>query len=202
MNRIIVLCLISILFFACDKEKLKPLEEGNPVFYISGKMDNQDWSIIGGYDKYFLFNDYERDGDLIKFNSTFQQSDCQNNCPKTFTINFWDNEYTTDGSSVDIYQTITPGEYEFSDEKNLDNRSKANIIWNDGLNKTYSTRAAAQPDSAFFKVVSIGHYDNNVKNQPTVKVEVKISCILYNVADTTDAINFSRSFGVFAVAYP
>lgn len=76
--------------------------------------------------------------------------------------------------------------------------SKITIHWTDENGILYSSNSPLQPNSSFFKIISIENYDNNEKNEKTKKIKVAFKCNVYN---GTAMKTIDNAEAVIAVSY-
>ncbi len=79
------------------------------------------------------------------------------------------------------------------------NLLNAVVEWTDINGNHFTSDNSAQPSSSYFKINSVEDYDNNENGQKTKKLNLSISCVLYNGSNT---IQLENAAAVIAVAYP
>jgi PKD repeat protein len=79
------------------------------------------------------------------------------------------------------------------------NLSTVIIEWTDANGTVYTSNDLAQPSSSYFKINSVEDYDTNENGLKTKKLNLSISCVLYN---GTNTINLTNAEAMIAVAYP
>lgn len=74
-TKIIIFSLLLFTFFAC-KKRLEPIDEiGNPVFYMSGEINNLPVTLEAGKNNYYLITDYRMDNDnIFEFTGNLKQN--------------------------------------------------------------------------------------------------------------------------------
>lgn len=75
--------------------------------------------------------------------------------------------------------------------------SSAFVKWYDANGKLF-TSTINQPSDSYFEVISTEAYDQNEKNEKTLKIKVKLKCRVYN---GTEFITINNAEAVVAIAY-
>lgn len=88
--------------------------------------------------------------------------------------------------------------YVINPVSNPDNFGNVIVEWRDANGTVYTSKNDAQPQKSYFRINSIDEYEINENNQPTKKLAVSFSCMLYN---GTDAIEIENGTAIIAVAY-
>lgn len=81
---------------------------------------------------------------------------------------------------------------------NPDNLGNIIIEWRDANGVLYTSKNNSQPIKSFFKINSIEEYLPNENNQPTKKMVVTFSCVLYNGASE---ITLNNATAIIAMPY-
>lgn len=76
--------------------------------------------------------------------------------------------------------------------------SNVSVSWKDANGEEYTSHAQPQSNMSYFEVLSISKGENNEKGQPTVKLQVRFSCKVYN---GNKEISLTDAETVMCVAY-
>ncbi len=101
--------LIFLVIASCKPEELPPINNGEPVFSMSGGSIG----ITAGEEDFYLFSDYQKDDqDVYSFIARFAKlSDCGMDCKEELLIEIRNAQVTVGSESVDIENALKPENY-------------------------------------------------------------------------------------------
>jgi PKD repeat protein len=76
--------------------------------------------------------------------------------------------------------------------------SNITITWTDANGTVYSSDNMLQPETSYFKILSVENYDNNERNEKTKKIKVVFKCNVYN---GTNVKTLDNAEAVVCVSY-
>ncbi|MGZ3882922.1 MAG: PKD domain-containing protein [Bacteroidia bacterium] len=75
------------------------------------------------------------------------------------------------------------------------------ISWTDASGNLYSSSNVAQPESSYFRIVSVEDYSNNANGKKTKKLHVKFKCNVYQLTTPSNSLTIDNGDAVILVAY-
>jgi hypothetical protein len=87
----------------------------------------------------------------------------------------------------------------FSKVPNYRGYSAVTVIVTKPGGEVFSTRYTVQPNSSFFKVLSVDDYDSNKKGEPTKQIKMKLNCVVKS--KNNRSLEIKNAEAVMAVSY-
>ena len=90
-NLVFVGLIVGLTMIGCKKKPIVPIPsdfEGETVFKVDGKLDNNSLSIEAGKEDFYMYTDYELNGEnLMEFTGEFQKNEkCEGICNEKLKI--------------------------------------------------------------------------------------------------------------------
>lgn len=177
MKRYIVIVFAALLgFSSCTKQDLPKPEEGKPMVWVEGKLNNVPFKFIAGENATYA-NTITHNIDSQSRQFIFKIDAPSIGKSIEISINNW--QKTLDDIDTDLDNTIRPGVYKFTYSNAFPfipyKESQVIFLYNDILNNvTYYTIPYLQQATAKFEIVSVKDVEHEGK---TFKLaEIKFSC--------------------------
>lgn len=204
MNKLFFVIVAFALFWsACSKDPSTDGGSETPVFFLHlDEIDGDTAGLIAGKNGIYLFTDIKKDSmNVLEMSGRFADvacpdGSCGNSVKFRFKNNNLENFVTFDG----LFNTNPVWDYAI--RYTGFNYRTVTVEWNKPDGTFLSTEVFEQPQDSslyYFHVTDPVTYDANEKGQPTFKMYVDFSCILWN--PNTFEGHIVRGNGVIGVAY-
>lgn len=116
-KNILLFFILLITFSACRKKEALPVEEsGEPVFYVKGKLNGNDFEVKAGDEGYYMHTSvYQDERNIFVFRGDLN-SDCSSACGYSLSVMLNDTKVSLPGASVVADSAFVPGRYNFLDK--------------------------------------------------------------------------------------